>query len=362
MSRRVITLGAVPSTISTVSKNEALQSICGASFVLLDNGVAEHVLPLLTARGVRHLVVPGGELAKDRPIFDAILHAFFAANLQRHHVVAVVGGGALCDVGAFASSVYMRGLNFQLFPTTLLAMVDAAIGGKTGINYGALKNMIGTFYPARDVIIAPSFLHTLSEHNLRCGLAEVIKAGMLGDGGILSTLSEHAHTVTRARQREHENTEETPWWDALIWNAANVKMNFVESDFTEKGERAFLNLGHTFAHAIEAESKARARDKQWDHGNAVGLGIRSALRLGGRLGITDEAYAKSMWRLLDVFEYPSSYTGFSATALISHMKKDKKSVEDEIRFVLQKKLCETTLQAVTPRDVVHVLRDMGADE
>ncbi len=361
MSLRTMRLGNVSSTICITSEQEVFNHLQRSSFVLVDRGIIAHVLPVLTKCRVKYLIVPAGEAAKSRSIFDAILHAFFSAHLQRHHEIAAIGGGALCDVAAFASSVYMRGLTLRLFPSTLLAMVDAAIGGKTSINYGTLKNMIGTFYPAHEVVIAPAFLDTLSLHHIRCGLAEIIKAGMLGDNEILTMICENESTIMRMGHNGSTGTDEHSWWNTLIWKAANVKMNFVESDFTEKGARAFLNLGHTFAHAIETESKTQPHDIRWDHGNAVALGIRSALKLGHMLGITDTHYCQNIFKVLDIFQYPSSYSGFSATRLISHMKKDKKNIEDTLRFVLQKTFCNTTLKTVALQNVQNLLRNMGAN-
>lgn len=358
-SRR-ITLGHMTSEVVLCERAaEALRRAEAASFVLMDEAVAA-ALGITPREKTPGAVVASGEAAKSRESFDGILEAFFAAGLKRADTVAVVGGGALCDVGAFAASVYMRGIGLALYPTTLLAMVDAAIGGKTAVNYGPLKNMVGTFYPAHTVAIAPEFLRTLPREELRFGLAEVIKAGMLKDAEILHTVASEGPRAVSAADEPN-----LAWWADIIWRAAGVKMDVVEADFTERGERAFLNLGHTFAHAVEAEAKVAAMEAgasrgAWSHGDAVALGLRSALEMGVQLGITGAAYRDEIAALLDLFAYPKSYAGFSAARLLGHMKKDKKNERDAVRFVLQKSPQQTMLVSVEHEAAERVLVSMGA--
>ena len=184
----------------------------------------------------------------------------------------------VCDLTAFAASLYMRGCRLTLVPTTLLAMVDAALGGKTAVNLGSAKNLVGTFYPAEELVhLDPRPGHAAAQRELRCGLAEAIKTALLGDADLLDLLRRPARGA--APRGDPAALEQT------VFRCLAVKGRIVENDLRESGERAVLNLGHTFAHALESATGFR----RYRHGEAVAWGLGRALELGVALGVTARA-------------------------------------------------------------------------
>jgi 3-dehydroquinate synthase len=238
----------------------------------------------------------------------------------------------------------MRGCRVILVPTTLLAMVDAAFGGKTGMNFGGFKNMVGTFYPAEEVRIAPEFLRTLPEAEFRSGLAEVIKSALLDDPQLLTILETESESIFKRNPRI---------LDQLVRRSIAVKGRIVEADLTEQGIRAHLNLGHTFAHALEAV----AGFGTWSHGEAVAWGIQRALRLGEMLSLTSSDYRQRVEQLLLNYGYQLQAPGVPPEALFQAMKQDKKKQSGTVRFVLQKQLGKTMVQPVSDEMVMNSLRE-----
>lgn len=283
----------------------------------------EHTAPLIPpGRTAATIVVPAGERAKDLGVLSRVVEAMVDAGLTRDAAVVGVGGGAVTDLVAFAASVYLRGIRCVLVPTSLLAMVDAAIGGKTGIDFGGYKNMVGTFAPASDILLTPGFLTSLSDREFRSGLAEVIKAGLLGDQALVSLLEEHRESVLR---RDHHVLREA------IVRAVRVKAAVVQADFTETGTRAHLNLGHTFGHALEAVLGLG----EITHGEAVAWGIARAAETAVSLGIGDAAWGERTRKLLDDYGYPTAPRPAEADAVVKAMRYDKKRRRDGLRCVLQ---------------------------
>jgi 3-dehydroquinate synthase len=307
----------------------------------------------------RRVEVPAGEGAKSLDSVTRILDAAVAVDLPRSGSIVAVGGGALTDTVGLAASLYMRGVRLHLVPTTLLAMVDAAVGGKTGVNYGTYKNMVGTFYPADRIHVSLDALDTLGDQELTSGLAEVVKAGLLDDEAIVSRLealvaeeaaaraapeSGSAGAITRLR-RDRELLLD------LVDRAIAVKARVVEQDFTEAGIRAHLNLGHTFAHALESVAGLGS----WTHGEAVAWGICRALDLGAELGITEPHYRSRVYALLDALGFHTGAVDLDVERLISAMRHDKKRSGAELRFVLQRDLGDTLVQGADPEAVRTVL-------
>lgn len=281
--------------------------------------------------------LPPGEEEKNLENLQRLLSGALEAGLSRGALFVVVGGGVLCDLGSFAASVYLRGVKLQLFPTTLLAMVDAAVGGKTGCNFRGYKNMVGTFYPAEEVRVYPGLLSTLPEAEYRSGLAEVIKAALLGDEELLRILEGRREEVLRRDPRLLEE---------IIARAVGVKVEVVRQDFREGGKRAILNLGHTYGHALESVSGFGS----YTHGEAVAWGIGRALALGRILGITDDTYRRRVEALLLAYGYALEPVSEAPEQLIEAMGQDKKRSGGELRFVVQRNICST--------EVVPVARDL----
>jgi 3-dehydroquinate synthase len=289
------------------------------------------------------VVWPAGEAHKTWPQIDAALSKALDLGLARDSVIAGVGGGVVTDMAAFAASLYMRGCQLVLVPSTLLSMVDAALGGKTGVDYHGYKNLVGTFYPAQELRIWPGFLQSLPERDFRSGLAEVIKHAMLGESALWSLLHDKREAVLA---RDPEVLEE------LVYRAIMVKVGVVERDLRESGERAFLNLGHTFGHALES---VMGFDGSWTHGEAVCWGIARALDLGVTLGRTDPDWQKQVVDLLSGYGFRLSADGAQPGAFLAAMKNDKKKKGGQVRFVLQQKQGVTFQQAVEDEAVLTCL-------
>jgi len=245
-------------------------------------------------------------------------------------------------MAAFAASLYMRGCRLVLVPTTLLAMVDAALGGKTGIDYGGFKNMVGTFYPAQELRLWPGVLASLPDREFRSGLAEVIKHAFLADPKLLTLLEDKRSAILA---RDSAVLEE------LVFRAVMVKVGVVERDLRETGERAFLNLGHTFGHALEA---VLGFDGSWVHGEAVCWGMARAFDLGVVLGRTDPAWRDRAVALMSGYGFRLAASA-SPTAVLAAMNNDKKKKAGQVRFVLQENLGRTFQQAVDDAAVLACL-------
>ncbi|MFP4425187.1 MAG: 3-dehydroquinate synthase family protein [Spirochaetaceae bacterium] len=335
-------LGGMRSTITVFPADERPSVRPGSapaeSYLLSDENTAPVARELAenSADAVRircsDVLVPG-EGQKSFDNLQLVLASALEAGLGRDALFLIVGGGVLTDLGSFAGSVYLRGVRVQLFPTTLLAMVDAAVGGKTGVNFRGYKNMVGTFYLAEEVRIYPSLLSSLPEAEFRSGLAEVIKAALLGDPELLTMLEVEREKVLG---REPSVIEE------LIARAVRVKVDIVQEDYREGGRRAFLNLGHTYGHALESVSGFG----MYTHGEAVAWGIGRALELGRLLGVTGGEYRRRVATLLTAYGYDIGPVSYAPDQLMAAMGRDKKRSAGKLRFVVQRDLCAAEL--VTP--------------
>lgn len=274
------------------------------------------------------LLIPPGEEAKNKETLFKILDAAFELKMDRHSTMVAIGGGVLTDLTGFAASLFKRGCQVVFYPTTLLAMVDAAVGGKTGIDYRGLKNMVGTFYPASEVRIDLRFLQALPEDEYRSGLGEVIKTAMLGDRELFEKLRKESEGFL---MRDKALLKEA------VASCVKVKARFVREDLYERGQRAFLNWGHTFAHAFEAVCGLGS----FTHGEAVVWGIDKGLKAAALVDKGNEEYSEAFEDLVNRY-------GFSVETPIGDFElfweallQDKKSANGELEFVLQSGLGET---------------------
>jgi 3-dehydroquinate synthase len=314
----------------------------GESSVYIADSNTLRYLPQEAIAADRQVKLQSGEGSKSWLTLERILSRFLEADLTRGDTVVGVGGGVVCDITAFAASLYMRGCDLVLIPTTLLAMVDAALGGKTGINFGGYKNMVGSFYPAREVRICPETLGTLSEREYLSGLAEVIKSAMLGDADLLTTLEQERERVLR---------RDPGLLRDIVGACVEIKGAIVERDLRETGERAHLNLGHTFAHALESVEGLGI----WSHGEAVAWGLARAMELGVLEERTDEGYARRVRAILDAYGYRTDPIPGAARAIQNAMRRDKKRRGADVRFVLQEQLGSTFVAGVAPEHLEQVL-------
>ena len=282
---------------------------------------AEAVREDLRAQGLEaHSVeVPDGEESKDLKVAAYLWDVLGQIGMTRSDALVAVGGGATTDLTGFVAATWLRGVRVVQVPTTLLAMVDAAIGGKTGINTSAGKNLVGAFHPPARVLCDLTALSTLPRHDLVAGLAEVVKVGFTHDPRILELLEADPDGARRP---------DGPHLRELVERAVAVKARVVGADLTEKGQREFLNYGHTLAHAIE-----KVEDYRWRHGAAVSVGLVFAAELGRLAGRLDDATADRHRALLSALGLPTQYAGDWAR-LHSVMKIDKKARGRRLRFVV----------------------------
>ncbi|MBV6632002.1 MAG: 3-dehydroquinate synthase [Alphaproteobacteria bacterium] len=274
------------------------------------------------------VVVPSGEASKGWDGFSKTVEALLDRGVDRQSVVLALGGGVIGDLAGYAAASTMRGLDFVQIPTTLLAQVDSAVGGKTGINTRHGKNLVGAFHQPRHVLIDTDTLATLPHREMRAGYAEVLKYGLLGDAEFFDWLEANGQAVL---DRDAE-----PLTEAIARSCA-AKAAIVAADEREAGQRALLNLGHTFAHALEAEA---GYDGSLLHGEAVSIGMALAYRLSTALGYSEAAHIDRVEAHLSGHDMPVlPFTGnwrraLSADRLLNHMRLDKKAEGGRLTFIL----------------------------
>jgi 3-dehydroquinate synthase len=259
--------------------------------------------------------VPDGEQYKTLDTIRTLYDGFVDAGLDRRGVVIGLGGGVIGDMAGFAAATYLRGVAFVQIPTSLLAMVDSSVGGKVGVDLPQGKNLIGAFKQPEMVLVDTAVLDTLPDVEWRCGLAEVIKAGFLRDTSLLD-LSLYQRGDNASTQR-------------FIERAIAFKVDIVQEDPYEANIRAWLNLGHTFGHALERVSNYQIR-----HGEAVSIGLVAAGRLSHLHGLCDETVPGKIEKILTALKMPVRYRDYQPADIRAAMGTDKKRQSDRIRFVL----------------------------
>lgn len=278
--------------------------------------------------GGHRLDITGGEGCKTPETLCAIWSEMARAGLRRDSTVAVTGGGTICDVGAFAASTWKRGVNLVLVPTTLLCMVDAALGGKTAVNAGSEKNQAGTIYPASEILVCPGFLDTLPETEVLSGAAEALKTAVIGDRTIVDHLQERN-------------------WMEVVKGCMAVKGGIVSRDLEETGERRLLNLGHTVGHCLEGASGFSI-----PHGTAVAMGIPVAARMGGHHDFSLE-FAERAAGLGINTAIPREIT---LEAALAFLPADKKSTERGRTWIIPRGWENCVQVVLSPREEKELLR------
>ena len=278
---------------------------------------------------IARFVLPAGEGAKTLGNFGACIDALAELGATRDACVFALGGGVVGDLAGFAAACWMRGVDCVQLPTTLLAMVDSSVGGKTAVDIPAGKNLVGAFHPPRAVLADTATLRTLPPRELRAGLAEVVKYGAIIDAPFLDWLDAHADALLAM--------DDAALTEAIARSCAH-KAAITQRDPFEHGERALLNFGHTFGHAIETEQAAASGGEYGtglNHGEAVAVGMVLAVRLSAQLGMAPEADAARLQALLQRFGLPTHLpAGLDPAALLARMRLDKKAASDGLRFVL----------------------------
>ncbi len=295
-----------------------------------------------------------GEEHKTLATVAGLYDQFLAGGLDRSDTVLALGGGVTGDVAGFAAASFMRGIRFAQVPTTLLAMVDASVGGKTGVDLPQGKNLVGAFKQPALVVIDPSVLATLPAGEVRSGVAEMIKHGIIGAPNLLTELE------MRVRGPELSSAEQNgPKFgirSSQLARALQVKIDVVEQDPFEGGRRAVLNLGHTVGHALEKLSGFSLR-----HGEAVAIGMVAAAQIAVELGLAEASLRNRIETVLSAWDLPTRCPPFSAEAIWDAMAHDKKRQSGQLRWILPEAIGEVHIVPEVPRHIVRsVLLGLGA--
>ncbi|WP_042281593.1 3-dehydroquinate synthase [Candidatus Protochlamydia sp. R18] len=274
------------------------------------------------------LLIPEGETSKSLKQTTRCWRHFIKHQLDRYSLVIALGGGVICDLAGFVASCYMRGIDTIYLPTTLLAMVDASIGGKTGINTSKSKNIIGSFHLPKKILIDPFTLKTLSKKHYQAGFAEIVKYGMIASHSLFELLE---NSWSLIEQRDEELLE------IIIQQSCAIKKKYVEADFKDLGIRAQLNYGHTFGHVIEMMSRY-----QYLHGEAVSIGMSCAAYLSCQMGLTTQETMQRQDALCQQAQLPIHLPHFPLTRFTYLMAKDKKGRNGSINLILPEKVGKVT--------------------
>lgn len=293
----------------------------------------------LDGRAYKVLCFPGGESRKRLAEVEALAERMVEAGGDRSSVVIAFGGGIVGDLAGFLAAIFMRGIPVIQIPTTLLAQVDAAVGGKTGANLVTGKNLIGTFHQPLAVLIDPDVLSSLPEREFRAGLYEIIKCGVIRDAKLFRLLEDSASKIL---------LQDPALLEEIIAASVRIKAEVVTADEREGGLRRILNFGHTFGHALEAET----RYERFLHGEAVAFGMHAATNLAELTGRLATSEAESIHNVVLKYGPIPSLKGIDATRLASRLVSDKKTVQGKVHFVLPVKIGEVEVTSGVADDVI----------
>ncbi|HRP69963.1 MAG TPA: 3-dehydroquinate synthase [Turneriella sp.] len=330
----------------------SLPKVQGKEFALIDANVEKYHGKALKAAlpQITFLRIPHGERSKSFRALENLANALVREGATRHSRLYAIGGGVVGDLTGFLAGVFMRGISFVQIPTTLLAMVDSSVGGKTAVNIAAGKNLVGVIHQPQHVFIHMPFLKTLPQRELRCGLSESIKTALIYDKKLIKYLEKFEYNPKKIP---------TEFLAHLSLECIRTKATIVSKDEKEQNIRAFLNFGHTLAHAIEA----KLQYKKVLHGEAVAIGQRFAALLSRRLGFLTKEDELRIENLLHKFNLPTRLkdafpNGVNPTLLLNLMYADKKNRGREIRFVLLSALGKAQLpQKVEEQELLASLKE-----
>ena len=294
---------------------------------------AQQVKQVLEMAGfdTKTIIIPAGEEFKTIQTVEELWSEFLRAGIERGSTVVALGGGVVSDLVGFATATYLRGVPWMVVPTSLLAMVDASLGGKTGADLPQGKNLVGAFYPPKLVLADSATLNTLPDDELRSGMAEVVKAGIIGDARLYSICKSGWETIQAN-------------WEDVIRRAMAVKIEVIQDDPFEKGRRASLNLGHTIGHAVEKVSAYRIR-----HGEAVAIGMVAEARLGEAVGVTGVGLADEIASVLHNLNLPTKLPDYlDRQNLLNVMRVDKKKSAGQVRFAFPVRIGEVRIGVSIP--------------
>ena len=308
--------------------------------VVTDSGVpAEYAQRVADqCREAKIITVPQGEASKSFKILETVLRQMLEFNMGRGDLVVAVGGGVVGDLAGFAAAIYMRGIDFINCPTTTLSMIDSSIGGKTAVDLGDTKNIVGAFWQPKLVIVDPATLSTLPRRHYINGLAEAVKAGLLADPELFA-IFEKGDIDTQISE--------------IIYRSLRFKKNVVEQDETERGMRKALNFGHTIGHAFELAG----RYETWTHGQAVAAGMNWAARLGAAAGVTPAGTAQAITALTEKFGLPADIP-CPWNIMVEAVGLDKKRSGDSITLIFLSQLGTTAPTKMKKDELLALLKPM----
>ncbi len=324
---------------------------CRRALIVTDGHLADLSIPSLfqnalgdAGMAAETVVVPPGEASKSLEQAARLYDELVTSKADRHTLIVALGGGVVGDLAGFVAATYTRGLPLVMVPTTLLAQVDSSVGGKVGVNHPRAKNLIGAFHQPIGVWIDTRTLQTLDDRELRCGLAEVVKYGVISSSALFSFLERNAGEIL---ERDDSALEH------IILESCRIKAGIVARDEREEGgERALLNFGHTIAHAIEAVA---GYDGPFRHGEAVAVGMVAESRLAQRLGWVPDDVVDRQIRLLTRFGLPVQAPGLDPDRLMSAMSRDKKNHLGRLRFVVPRSIGKVELTDAAGEDDVRAI-------
>ena len=325
---------------SRKSVDEKLSEFGSNSLFVFD----ENTKDLVSRCGRNTIVLPSGEEYKTLESITKILDKALSLSLSRDSLFIAVGGGVICDMTAFAASIYMRGARTLLVPTTLLSQVDASVGGKSGVDYSGYKNLVGSFFPAEMIIIDSEMLISLPDDQFLSGMGEVVKHAFLSpDNRLFDFLRSNSDKIM---QRDADVLKE------MVKLSLEVKKHYIELDPEEKrGIRSFLNLGHTFSHALETIT-----DYQVSHGLGVAWGVKMALDAGVLTCITEKDYRDKAVELLSMFPFRLDYDfGDKLDDYLDAIGKDKKKKNGTVKFVLMEGQGRPVLSELDSTSILKVV-------
>lgn len=288
--------------------------------------------------------VDSSEAAKTLNTAADITAKLIGFEADRHTFILAVGGGIVCDIAGFVASTYMRGLRFGFVATTLVAQVDAAIGGKNGVNFQRYKNIIGTFNQPEFVICDMRFLNTLPERELNAGFAEIIKYGLISDRSIINDVEQNHGQYMKCDQDAFAH---------LIFKCVSIKAKVVNEDVNEKGLRKILNFGHTLGHAIERISS------DYNHGEAISIGMVIAMKISEVKGEISKADTGTLCALLQKYRLPVAIDKQLFPELIESLSADKKKNQSSIEYIILKQIGEAEILPVSFSELAGLLTDIS---
>ena len=288
--------------------------------------------------------LPGGETTKRFEPVEALAEQMVAAGADRTSVVIAFGGGIAGDMGGFLAAIFMRGIPLIQVPTTLLAQVDAAIGGKTGVNLRSGKNLIGAFHQPRAVLVDPDVLTTLPDREYRAGLFEVVKYGVISSPELFELLTSRSKDVLAGIPDAV---------DRIVAESVRIKAEVVSADEKESDLRRILNFGHTIGHALEAETKY----ERFLHGEAVAFGMKAATHLARIAGLLRASDCDAILKTVDLYGPIPSLAGIAAESLAARLVSDKKTIQGKVHFVLPDRIGHVVVRSgISEADVLQATR------